>query len=69
MRDAQPLIAQLVPRQWVEGAGWMYTQKDLEYAVELADRLRKEHQSRRSLQQDSETGKPGVRSSGVGMRG
>jgi hypothetical protein len=37
----QPVIAQLVPRQWVEGAGWMYTQKDLEYAVELADRLAK----------------------------
>jgi hypothetical protein len=51
----QPVIAQLVDRQWVDGQGWMYTQQHLQQAVEIADTLRKEHQARRSSQHVTET--------------
>lgn len=38
----QPVVAQLVPRQWVDGAGWMYTRQDLDFAVEIGGELRKQ---------------------------
>jgi hypothetical protein len=56
---AQPVIAQLVPRRWVDGVGWMYGRQDLDYAVELADRLRNERQARRAVQHDTGTARPG----------
>ena len=38
----QPVIAQLVPRQWVDGAGWMYTRQGLDRAVEIGGELREQ---------------------------
>jgi hypothetical protein len=36
-----PVIAQLVPRTWVDGTGWMYTGEQVAVAVELAGNLRR----------------------------
>jgi len=35
-----PVIAQLVPRTWVDGAGWMYTGEQVAEAVRVAANLR-----------------------------
>ena len=36
-----PVIAQLVPRTWVDGVGWMYTAEQLGESVPLAENLRR----------------------------
>jgi hypothetical protein len=46
---AQPVIAQLVPRTWVETVGWMYTRENLDFAVDLANRLRAERDETRAF--------------------
>jgi hypothetical protein len=45
----QPLIAQLVPRTWVNNVGWMYTRENLDFAVDLANRLRAERDQTRAF--------------------
>jgi hypothetical protein len=45
----QPLIAQLVPRTWVNNVGWMYTRENLDFAVDLANRLRAERDETRAF--------------------
>jgi hypothetical protein len=35
-----PVIAQLVPRTWVDGVGWMFTAEQLRESVTLAGNLR-----------------------------
>ena len=35
-----PVIAQLVPRTWVDGVGWMYTGEQVSEAVRVAANLR-----------------------------
>jgi hypothetical protein len=35
-----PVIAQLVPRTWVDGVGWMYTGEQVAEAVRVAANLR-----------------------------
>jgi hypothetical protein len=37
-----PVIMQLTPRTWIDGAGWMYTAEQLRAAVVIADDLRRE---------------------------
>lgn len=36
-----PVIAQLVPRTWVDGVGWMYTSEQVHASVGLAENLRR----------------------------
>jgi hypothetical protein len=36
-----PVIAQLVPRTWVDGVGWMYTAEQVAASVGLAENLRR----------------------------
>jgi hypothetical protein len=36
-----PVIAQLVPRTWVDGVGWMYTGQQVAQSVTLAENLRR----------------------------
>ncbi|AGB26939.1 hypothetical protein Mycsm_06833 (plasmid) [Mycobacterium sp. JS623] len=36
-----PVIAQLVPRTWVDGAGWMYTGEQVRTSVVLGENLRR----------------------------
>jgi hypothetical protein len=45
----QPLIAQLVPRTWMDSVGWMYTRENLHFAVDLANRLRAERDETRAF--------------------
>ncbi|EHB48886.1 hypothetical protein MycrhDRAFT_5727 [Mycolicibacterium rhodesiae JS60] len=37
---AQPVVAQLVPRTWIDGVGWMYTAGQLQSAVEIGRSVR-----------------------------
>jgi len=36
-----PVIAQLVPRTWVHGVGWMYTEEQVRVSAGLAENLRR----------------------------
>ena len=36
-----PVIMQLAPRTWIDGAGWMYTAEQLRAAIEIAEELRR----------------------------
>lgn len=47
----QPVIAQLVPRTWTD-AGWMYTKKQLEMAVDVAHAFRARYADARGMHTD-----------------